>query len=112
MLRKNSLVKEVHVFNTICKDTLSRQEEVERLARDVDRMIVIGSSMSANTKRLVSIGKKSNPETYLVESQEAITPKMLRNVRSIGVISGASAPDWLARDIIAAMKNNRKGGTR
>jgi 4-hydroxy-3-methylbut-2-enyl diphosphate reductase len=104
ILRKNPLVKEVCVFNTICLDTAARQEEVKKLAQDVDVLLIIGSHLSANTKRLLSIGSKINRRTYLVESKDTPLSNLLKNAKIIGLISGASAPDWLAKEISNAVK--------
>jgi 4-hydroxy-3-methylbut-2-enyl diphosphate reductase len=112
ILRKNPLVKEVCVFNTICLDTAARQEEVKKLAQDVDTLLVIGSRASANTKRLLSIGSKINRRTYLVETRDTPLSDIVKNAKIIGVISGASAPDWLAKEIVNAVRNlktNNKG---
>jgi 4-hydroxy-3-methylbut-2-enyl diphosphate reductase len=104
ILRKNPLVKEVCVFNTICLDTAARQQEVKELARDVDTLLVIGSRASANTKRLLSIASKVNRRTYIVETTGARLSGITRQAKTIGVISGASAPDWLAKEIVKNIK--------
>ena len=107
ILEKNPRVKEVHIFNTICLDTIKRQEEVKKLAGEVDALLIIGSSTSANTKRLFSISRKINKRAYLVEAEGAPLNKKLINAKTIGLISGASTPDWLVKKIIQKI---RKGG--
>jgi len=113
ILQENPLVKEVHVFNTICMDTLRRQEEAKRLAGCVDVLLVIGSKLSANTKRLLSIGRKINKRTYLIENTRFNLNKMLKDGNKIGLISGASTPQWLVKEVIrkikTKMKSNLKG---
>ncbi len=105
ILRKNPLVKEVHVYNTICLDTVHRQDEVKKLAGSVDSLLIIGSRSSANTKRLLSIGRKINKRTYLVENEKANLGKMLKNANKIGLISGASTPQWLVKEIVQKIKD-------
>lgn len=100
ILKRNPMVKEVHIFNTICLDTVHRQEEVRNLAKIVDVLLVIGSLTSANTKRLFSIGRKINKRTYLVENKDTPLYKQLKNARDIGLISGASTPEWLVKDVV------------
>lgn len=100
ILKMNPKVKEVHIFNTICLDTIKRQEEVEKLARTVDTLLVIGSYISANTKRLFCIGRKLNKKTYLVENKDTPIDELLKNSKDIGIISGASTPEWLVKDIV------------
>lgn len=104
ILQKNPLMQEVHIFNTICLDTINRQEEVKKIAYDVDVLLVIGSSTSANTKRLLFIGRKINKKTYLIETEDVTLNKILKNVRKVGVISGASTPEGLVKEIIEKIR--------
>jgi len=108
ILDKNPLVKEVHIFNTICRDTSNRQEEVKRIAGRVDVMLVVGSRISANTKRLLSIGLRGNKNTYLIESEDQVSNNILKGAKKVGLISGASAPEWLVRKIVKKIKNHKK----
>ncbi len=107
ILERNPNVKEVHIFNTICKDTIQRQEEVRRLAKAVDALLVIGSSSSANTKRLLCLGGKFNNKTYLVESEDMPLSVILDKAKKIGVISGASTPEWLVEKIVRKIRKSR-----
>jgi (E)-4-hydroxy-3-methyl-but-2-enyl pyrophosphate reductase len=108
ILQKNPLVKEVHVYNTICLDTVHRQSEAKLLSGSVDTLLIIGSRLSANTKRLLSIGRKINKNTYLIENEKADLKKITRGARSIGLISGASTPQWLVNNIVRAIKKQLK----
>jgi len=107
VLQKNPKVSEAHIFNTICLDTIHRQEEVRKLASCVDALLVIGSRTSANTKRLLSIGRKVNRRTYLVETEDMPLHKILKNTRMIGLISGASTPNWLVKAIVKKINKIR-----
>lgn len=100
ILQKNPKVLEVHVYNTICLDTVRRQDEVKKLADSVDILLVIGSRRSANTKRLLCIGHKINKRTYLVENEKADLNKILKKANKVGLISGASTPQWLVKKIV------------
>ena len=104
ILEKNHNVSQVNIFNTICLDTSNRQEEVKRLAGAVDTLLVIGSRTSANTKRLLQLGRKVNKKTFLVEHDNAVLDKVLKNARDVGIISGASAPQWLVKEIVKKIK--------
>ncbi len=95
LLGKNPRLKSIHIFNTICLDTSCRQEEVRELAGSVDCLLVIGSKSSANTNRLYNIGRRINRRTYLVESADSPVFAKLGEKGVFGIISGASAPDWL-----------------
>jgi 4-hydroxy-3-methylbut-2-enyl diphosphate reductase len=104
ILKKNHNLSQVHIFNTICLDTSNRQEEVKRLAEVVDTLLVIGSGTSANTKRLLQLGRKVNKKTFLVEHDNVVLDKILKNARDIGIISGASAPQWLVKAIVKKIR--------
>lgn len=108
ILQKNPLVKEVHVYNTICLDTVRRQDEVKSLAREVDTLLVIGSRRSANTRRLLDIGRTINKRAYLVVNEKANLDKILKKAKSIGLISGASTPQWLVKNIVKKIRDAKK----
>ena len=108
ILQKNPLIKEVHVYNTVCLDTVRRQDEVKKLADSVDILLVIGSRHSANTKRLLCIGRKINKRTHLVENEKANLNKILKKANKVGLISGASTPQWLVKKIVKKIINLRK----
>jgi 4-hydroxy-3-methylbut-2-en-1-yl diphosphate reductase len=108
ILRKNHNIQEVHIFNTICLDTSRRQEEVKKLARAADRLVVIGSRKSANTKRLLALGRRENKKTILAEKDNAALLKYLDGATDIGIISGASAPRWLVNRIIKKIREHKK----
>ena len=93
------LAKEVKVLNTICKATSLRQEEVQRLAPEVDVMIVVGGKNSGNTRRLYNISKSLNPRTYHVEIPEELRPNWFKNARRVGITAGASTPDWIIESV-------------
>jgi 4-hydroxy-3-methylbut-2-enyl diphosphate reductase len=108
ILQKNPLIKEVHVYNTVCLDTVRRQDEAKKLADSVDILLVIGSRHSANTKRLLCIGRKINKRTHLVENEKANLNKILKKANKVGLISGASTPQWLVKKIVKKIINLRK----
>ncbi|MEW6101712.1 MAG: 4-hydroxy-3-methylbut-2-enyl diphosphate reductase, partial [Candidatus Omnitrophota bacterium] len=61
-------LKELQFFNTICQPTRIKQQEMKRMPRENEVMIIIGSRTSANTKRLYEISKSLNKRSYWVES--------------------------------------------
>jgi (E)-4-hydroxy-3-methyl-but-2-enyl pyrophosphate reductase len=99
---------EFHIYNTICLDTSKRQEEVKQLAGEVDALLVIGSRTSANTKRLLHLGRNVNKRTFLVEREGQVSARILGNAGTIGIISGASAPTWLVTAVTKRIKKLKK----
>ncbi|WP_456402267.1 4-hydroxy-3-methylbut-2-enyl diphosphate reductase [Persephonella sp.] len=100
-----SNVEELKVFNTICDATSVRQEEVKRIAKEVDLMIIIGGKHSGNTRRLAQISKALNPNTYHVEKADELDPEWFKGVENIGVSAGASTPDWIIKEVVQRIKD-------
>lgn len=104
LLKNNIWLKELRIFNTICSDTSRRQSELRDLAKRVEAVFVIGSKSSANTKRLYCISRRINRNTYLIQTPNDFKQKMLENKSCVGIISGASTPMWLVKDVIGKIK--------
>ncbi len=92
-------VRELKVINTICNATSVRQEDVYSIAPSVDVMLVIGGKNSGNTRRLYTIAKGLNPNTYHVETPDELDPEWFRGVRRVGITAGASTPDWIIESV-------------
>jgi len=93
-------IPDIAFFNTICKPTRTKQEEIKAMPLENDSMIIIGSKNSANTKRLYEISHSLNRKTWWVNSKKDIKPSWFENNRSIGVTAGASTPQDIIEDIL------------
>lgn len=80
------------VLETICPATDERQEALLELVKEVDAILVIGGSNSANTRRLLQTALDSDKPAWLVESTDDI-PQEVYQYRTIGLAAGASTPD-------------------
>jgi 4-hydroxy-3-methylbut-2-enyl diphosphate reductase len=88
----------------ICYATTNRQEAVKHVAPMVDAMLVVGAPNSSNSMRLVEVAKKAGcPKAQLVRRAIDIDWQMLDSVKTIGLTAGASAPEQLVEEIIAAI---------
>ena len=90
----------------ICYATTNRQMAVKNIAKKCDLFFVIGSRNSSNSVRLVEVAKKSgcsNP--ILIHSHSEIPFDLIKNANTIGVSSGASAPEILVNNFINELKN-------
>lgn len=96
----------VQVFDTICSATEDRQSEAEKLAMDVDTVVVIGGKHSSNTKKLVDICKSHCADTYHIETVSEL-PNETWNNRYIGVTAGASTPEWIIKEVISKMSEEK-----
>ena len=89
----------------ICYATTNRQEEVKRLVKYVDLMLVVGSENSSNSQRLVDVAKNSGcTKSYLIEDYKKIDWVKVKDANSIGITSGASAPDHLVKEVISSIQ--------
>ena len=96
-------VRELTVYDTICDTTRLRQQECREIATRADMMVVIGSQSSANTRRLVEIAKKHCANTILVDDTANFFLDKSHSFGIIGVVAGASTPDWMIREVIELM---------
>ena len=95
--------QEVRVFNTICYVTTERQEDAETIAKRNDHVIVIGGKASSNTKKLAIVAESFGAKAQLIEKPEEIDFEELKEAQRIGILAGASTPNWLidqARDML------------
>lgn len=91
---------EVRVFNTICSDTQGRQKSARELAGEVDKMIVIGGSKSANTRHLAEISEAEGAQAFLVENASELKREWFTGDERVGIATGASTPGFLADEVI------------
>jgi len=97
------LIPDMTFSNTICRPTRVKQKEIAGMARENDAIVIIGSSGSANTRRLYEIAKSINKRAYWVRSADEVKPVWLRGVRSVGVGAGASTPDAVTIAVVARL---------
>lgn len=93
------------VFNTICKSTTLRQKEVQRLAKKVDAMVVVGGYNSANTTKLAQISKETGTPTFHVETEEGLNAEDFKAFKVIGVTAGSSTPSWMIERVVNRLKS-------
>ncbi len=90
----------------ICYATTNRQMAVKNIAKKCDLFFVIGSRNSSNSVRLVEVAKKSGcSNSQLIHSQSEIPFDLIENSNTIGISSGASAPEILVNNFINELKN-------
>jgi 4-hydroxy-3-methylbut-2-enyl diphosphate reductase len=85
----------------ICYATQNRQDAVKELARRADVVLVIGSDNSSNSKRLAEVSRELGTPAFLVDDESEVDPVWLEGAATVGVTSGASAPEWLVDRMIA-----------
>ena len=90
---------DILVLNTICNATQERQVEAERIASQVDAMIVIGGKNSSNTRKLYEICRKECKNTYYIQTLGDLDPESVSSVRSVGITAGASTPKNIIEEV-------------
>ena len=90
----------------ICYATTNRQMAVKNIAKRCDLFFVIGSRNSSNSVRLVEVAKKSGcANSQLIHSQSEIPFDLIKDAKTIGISSGASAPEVLVDNFINKLRN-------
>ncbi len=92
----------------ICYATQNRQVAVRALARQAPVILVVGSRNSSNSNRLVEEAALAGARAYLVDDVSEIDPAWLDGVETIGITSGASAPEFLVDEIVRVLRAGRE----
>jgi len=87
----------------ICYATQNRQDAVRALARECDAILVVGSSNSSNSMRLVEVAERAGCRAHLVDGIADVDPAWLTDVSTVGVTAGASAPERVVHDLVTSL---------
>ena len=89
----------------ICYATTNRQAAVKKIAKECEMFFIIGSRNSSNSLRLVEVASNSGcPDSTLIHSESTIPFDKIANCKTIGISSGASAPEILVKNFIKDLK--------
>ncbi len=89
----------------ICYATTNRQLAVKRLARECDLVLVIGSKNSSNSNRLVDVTRELGTPSHLIDKAAEVEEEWLEGVDTVGITSGASAPEELVEELVEFFRN-------
>ena len=84
----------------ICYATTNRQMAVRQMARECDLVLVIGSSNSSNSNRLVEVARDHGADSHLIDNEGQVREEWLEGKRVVGISSGASAPEELVQRLV------------
>ena len=93
----------------ICYATQNRQNAVKSIAQEAEVILVIGAKNSSNSIRLTEVAEDAGRRAHLITDASEIDPAWFAGVRCVGVTSGASAPEHLVQNVVAALR--RLGAT-
>jgi 4-hydroxy-3-methylbut-2-enyl diphosphate reductase len=88
----------------ICYATQHRQTAVRELCREVEVLLVVGANNSSNSNRLREIGVEEGVPSYLIADSHALDLAWVQGRKIVGLTAGASAPEELVLDVIAALR--------
>jgi 4-hydroxy-3-methylbut-2-enyl diphosphate reductase len=84
----------------ICYATTNRQIAVKQLARECELVLVIGSTNSSNSNRLVEVAREHGAASHLIDTPPPVQEEWLGGVATVGITSGASAPEELVTSLV------------
>jgi len=84
----------------ICYATTNRQIAVKQLARECELVLVIGSTNSSNSNRLVEVAREHGSASHLIDNHTQVREEWLEGVETVGITSGASAPEELVEQLV------------
>ncbi|WP_336248796.1 4-hydroxy-3-methylbut-2-enyl diphosphate reductase [Stomatohabitans albus] len=93
----------------ICYATQNRQDATKVLAEQSDLVLVVGSAHSSNSNRMVEVARTYGAASHLIDDANGIDPAWLEGVDTVGLTSGASAPDALVQGVIKWLKARPRG---
>ena len=88
----------------ICYATTNRQNAVTQMAPEAQVVLVIGSTNSSNSQRLVDRAREAGKAAYLIDDESELNPTWLRGVDTVFVTAGASAPERLVEALLGRLK--------
>jgi len=95
----------IEVHNEICNATQERQQAAVEAASGCDLVIVVGSSRSSNSQRLVQVvSDLAHRPAYLVDTAADLKPEWFTGINRVGVTSGASTPTQITRKVIDVLE--------
>lgn len=101
-------IKDLKVFHTICTETRQRQEEVETLSKKCTHILVVGGHDSSNTQKLAAVCKKNCKHVQSIANLEEVLLENIDTNDIIGVVGGASTPNWIIMEVITRMSELEK----
>ena len=104
LIKSQIVDKEIVINNTICNATSIRQEETERLSREVDTMIIVGGKNSSNTKKLYEVALRNCSNSIIIEDINDLDVSKIIDSKKVGVMAGASTPNECIDEVVNFLK--------
>ena len=101
-------IDDMETYMSVCATTFKRQNEATNIAKNSDVMIVIGGKSSSNTNKLYEICTQYCSKVYYIEEYKQLSLEKINVDDIIGIVAGASTPDWIIREVYEGMSENEK----
>lgn len=98
--------KTVEIFQTICYTTVRRQNEAAEIAAKCDAVLVVGGLNSSNTNKLYEISTAHCKQVFRLKNADDFEYEKIFNFKRVGVIVGASTPEWQTQEVLFKMAEN------
>jgi 4-hydroxy-3-methylbut-2-enyl diphosphate reductase len=93
----------VRVRNMACVDSLHRLPVVEKMAKEVDVLVIVGWT-EGMTSRMLEVALTFNPRVYKIEKIEEFQPEWVQDVATVGVIGANETPEWMINEVAERIK--------
>jgi len=94
----------VRVRNTACIDSLQRLPEVEKLAKQVDAIVIVGWT-EGMTNRMLEVARTFNRFVYKIEKVDELKPEWFQGREKVGVIGANETPNWMVDEAVERIKS-------
>lgn len=94
-------------LSDICYATQSRQNAVQRLAKKIDLLLVVGARNSSNSNRLREVGEQSGLHAYLIEDIDDLNASWFSEKTKVGITAGTSAPEAMVQKVLKKLRAYR-----
>ena len=105
--RMREILPDVTMASEVCHATKERQEAVKKLAETCEAILVVGSRKSSNTRRLYETAKAAGVRAYQLGDASEFQEDWLEGVKTVGITSGASAPEELVTELCHKIHHNQ-----
>lgn len=95
---------ELPASEDVCYATQNRQNAIKKISGQVDLLLVVGSENSSNSLRLTEVAKSRGVRAYLIDGPANIEARWFEGVSTVGVSSGASAPEAVVQAVLAHLE--------
>lgn len=93
----------VRIKNTACIDSLQRLPEVEKLAKQVEAIVIFGWT-EGMTSRMLEVARAFNRNVYKIEKVDELKPEWFRGKEKVGIIGANETPDWMVDEAVERIK--------